>query len=231
MKSGELVTHTGTLGGKPISVVSTGMGTDNIDIVFNELDALFNIDFGTRTIKKDLTSLKIIRLGTSGTIQPDIKLGSIIASEYAVGYDGLLGYYELPIHKLSHIDVPDLGDSKGYIVSGSTYLLNTIAQDYQRGITYTAAGFYAPQGRQLRAKVTIPNLIEQLQEISFPDNRKITNIEMETAGIYGLGSTLGHEVISISVILADRVNEVFHAQPDQAIQKMLEDCLEKITHI
>lgn len=224
----ELVTHTGRIGNKNISVLSTGMGTDNIDIVFNELDAIFNIDFETKTIKEKITPLQIIRLGTSGTIHEDIPLNTILASEFAVGYDGLLGFYAEKPHRFSHFKTEMLGETKGYIVPGSEYLLEKIAGDYLKGVTYTASGFYAPQGRQLRAEVSQVNLIEKLQKITFPDNRKITNIEMETAGLYGLGHILDHEVISISVILANRANGTFATDPEASVQLMLSNCLEKI---
>ncbi|MCZ2394353.1 MAG: nucleoside phosphorylase [Chitinophagales bacterium] len=227
----ELVTHTGRIGNKNISVISTGMGTDNIDIVFNELDAIFNIDFETKMIKEDITSLQIIRLGTSGTINEDIPLNTIIASELAIGYDGLLGFYSDRPHRFSHIQAEMIGEVKGYIVPGSEYLLEKIARDYLKGITYTASGFYAPQGRQLRASTSQTNLIEKLQKMNFPDNRKITNIEMETAGLYGLGHLLGHEVVSISVILANRVNGTFSTHPEIAIKGMLEECIEKIANL
>lgn len=224
----ELVTHTGRIGNKNISVLSTGMGTDNIDIVFNELDAIFNIDFETKTIKKEITPLQIIRLGTSGTIHEDIPLNTILASEFAIGYDGLLGFYDGKPHRFSHFNTEMLGETKGYIVPGSEYLLEKIAGDYMKGVTYTASGFYAPQGRQLRAGVSQTNLIEKLQKMTFPDNRRVTNIEMETAGLYGLGHILGHEVVSISVILANRANGTFASNPEASIQLMLNNCLEKI---
>lgn len=224
----EIVTHVGRLGNQRVTVISTGMGTDNVDIVLNELDALFNIDFATRTIKKELTTLKIIRLGTSGAIQDDIPLGTILASEFAIGYDGLLGFYQCPQHRFSDVKVPDLGTSKGFVVPGSELLLNKIAKDYVKGVTYTAAGFYAPQGRQLRAKTTQPDLLQQLKDLSLPGGRRVTNIEMETAGLYGLGHDLGHEMISISVLLANRIKGTFSANPEAAITNMLEDCLERI---
>ncbi|HUH73160.1 MAG TPA: nucleoside phosphorylase [Chitinophagales bacterium] len=227
----ELVTHTGRIGNQNVSVVSTGMGTDNIDIVFNELDALFNIDFETRTVKDKITSLKIIRLGTSGAIHHDIPLDSIIASEYAIGYDGLLGFYEIPAHRFSDIQVPNLGDAKGYVVPGSELLLNTIGRDYIKGVTYTAAGFYAPQGRILRAKVTQPDILHQLLTIQLPLQRKITNIEMETSGLYGLGHALGHEVISISALVANRIDGTFSQNPEQTVIRMIEESLAKIEEI
>lgn len=224
----ELVTHTGRIGNKHVTVISTGMGTDNIDIVLNELDSVFNIDFETRQVKENLTKLQIIRLGTSGAIQDDIPLETILATEYAIGYDGLLGYYQIPEHDFSHIEVPFMGDTKGHVVPASKKLLDSIAKDYVKGVTYTAAGFYAPQGRQLRAKVTQTDLLQRLKHLPLPDGRRVTNIEMETAGLYGLGYALGHEVISISVLLAHRMKGTFSANPEAAVVKMIEDSLEKI---
>lgn len=224
----ELVTHSGRLGSKNISIISTGMGTDNVDIVLNEIDALFNIDFETRTVKEELTKLKIIRLGTSGTILHDIPLDSILASEMAIGYDGLLGFYNIPPHRFQDIKVPDLGGASGYVVPGSEYLIEKLAHDYILGVTYTAPGFYAPQGRILRAQVAQKNIIQQLINTQLPNNRKITNMEMETSGLYGLGWTMGHEVISISTILANRIDGTFSKNPENSIDNMLKDCLQKI---
>ncbi len=224
----ELVTHTGRVGNKNISVISTGMGTDNIDIVFNEIDSIFNIDFETRTIKKEITSLNIIRLGTSGAIHHDIPLDTIIASEFAIGYDGLLGFYDIPPHRFSDIQVPDLGNTKGYVVPGSELLLNSIGKDYVKGVTYTASGFYAPQGRVLRAKVTHPDILDQLLSIQLPNQKKITNIEMETSGLYGLGHALGHEVISISALVANRIDGTFSQNPEKTVIRMIEESLLKI---
>lgn len=227
----EMVTHTGRLGNQVLTVISTGMGTDNIDIVLNELDAVFNIDFESRIIKKELTKLKIIRLGTSGGIQEDIPLGTILASEFAIGYDGLLGFYQSTPHRFSNIHIPELGGLKGFVVPGSEYLLNTVAKNYMKGVTYTAAGFYAPQGRQLRAVPAQKNLLEQLHNVQLPENRRITNIEMETAGLYGLGHVLGHDMISVSVLLANRINGTFSADPESAVKNMIENCLERISDI
>lgn len=227
----ELVTHTGRIGNQNVSVISTGMGTDNIDIVLNEIDSLFNIDLETRTVKNQVSSLKIIRLGTSGAIHHDIPLDSIIASEMAIEYNGLLGFYEIPPHRFSDIQVPNLGGAKGHVAPGSELLLKTIGKDYIKGVTYTAAGFYAPQGRILRAKVTQPDLLNQLLSIQLPNQRKITNIEMETSGLYGLGHTLGHEVISISVIVANRIDGTFSKNPEQAIIRMIEESLTKIQEL
>ena len=227
----ELVTHSGRIGKQNVSVVSTGMGTDNIDIVFNEIDALFNIDFETRTIQKDITSLKIIRLGTSGAIHHDIPLDTILASELAIGYDGLLGFYDIAPHRFSDFKVPNLGDNKGYIVPGSELLLNTIGKDYIKGVTYTAAGFFAPQGRILRANVTLPDILNQLLSIQLPDQRKITNIEMETSGLYGLGHALGHEVISISALIANRIDGTFSKNPEETVIRMIEESLAKIENL
>ena len=224
----ELVTHTGRLGKKRITILSTGMGTDNIDIVLNELDALFNINLESREIKKDITKLKIIRLGTSGAISDKIPLDTLIASEYAIGYDGLLGFYQLPAHPLSNVHVPEIGGNKGYIVPGSAALLNQLPDLFVKGVTYTAAGFYAPQGRIIRASVIHPHLLETLGNISLPGDRYITNIEMETSGLYGLGYALGHEVLSISVLIANRIKGTFSSQPEVAIHQMIESSLESI---
>jgi uridine phosphorylase len=225
----ELVTHTGILNGKEISVISTGMGTDNIDIVMNELDALFNIDFESKTIKEHITSLNIIRVGTSGCIDEDIDIDSILVSEWAIGYDGLLGFYRHAKSEWDKVALPEMGGIKGNINPASSLLLNKLGEDIYKGITYTAAGFYAPQGRQLRVPTTYENLLEQLRSIELPDNRKITNIEMETAGLYGLGDLMGHQVISFSVLLAHRIKGTFSAQPEQSVDQLIRLVLDRIS--
>jgi len=224
----EIVTHTGRLGNKDITIISTGMGTDNIDIVLNELDAVVNIDFRSRQVKEDLTRLKIIRLGTSGTIHEDIPLDSILVSEYAIGYDGLLGFYQYPPHPLDHIVLPEIGKIRGTLTPGSAILLKTVAKNLVKGVTYTASGFYAPQGRQIRAKLSDTTILQQLQQIQLPGNRRVTNIEMETAGLYGLGYALGHEVISVSAILAQRISGTFSKDPGKAVNHLVETCLRNI---
>jgi uridine phosphorylase len=224
----EIVTHTGRIGRVDVSVSSTGMGTDNIDIVMNELDALVNIDFESRTVKKELSSLSIIRVGTSGCIQEDIEIDSMLASEWAIGYDGLLGFYEHVPNELDSAPLPDLGDIKGSINPASKRLLEKLAFDCYKGVTYTAAGFYGPQGRQLRARLSDQHLIDKLTSIRLPGNRRVTNIEMETAGLYGLGDLLGHEVISFSVLLAHRIHGTFSNQPEASVDKLIRMILERL---
>jgi len=184
----EFITHTGYLDKKRITVISTGIGTDNIDIVFNELDALVNIDFEKREVKKELTSLDIIRIGTSGAIQPDIPMGTILASSFGLGLDALMQYYinELSGDEHSILDAfkSRFSHIKGitpYLTAADNVLLNTIGSDMEKGITVTAPGFYAPQGRQVRAKNAIPDFINLLNNFQH-SNYRITNLEMETAG-------------------------------------------------
>ncbi|ACU04384.1 nucleoside phosphorylase [Pedobacter heparinus] len=230
----EFITHTGYLGKKRLTVVSTGIGTDNIDIVFNELDALVNIDFQSRKVKEKLSSLKLIRIGTSGAIQADIPMGTILASSFGIGMDALMNYY---IHELSG-DEHSLLDGikthfshyKGinpYITAADKELLNTIGGQMQQGITLTAPGFYAPQGRQVRAKNAVPDLISQLQ--SFRHNQyRITNLEMETAGIYALARVLGHKALSVNAILASRVNFQFSPDPQKVVNKAIKMVLDQL---
>ena len=230
----EFITHTGYLDKKRITVISTGIGTDNIDIVFNELDALVNIDFEKRVVKKELTSLDIIRIGTSGTIQPDIPMDTILASTFGLGLDSLMQYY---IHELSGDEhsILDAFNShfahiKGitpYLTAASNTLLNTIGSDMEHGITITAPGFYAPQGRQVRAKNAIPDFINLLNNFQHSNNR-ITNLEMETAGIYALAKTLGHKALSVNAVLANRVNFEFSKNPGAVIDRAIKMVLEKI---
>jgi uridine phosphorylase len=225
----ELVTHAGTLNGKEISVLSSGMGTDNIDIVMNELDALFNIDFQSKTVKDEITSLKIIRVGTSGCIDEDIEIDTVLVSKWALGYDGLLGFYRHAGNEWDEIVLPELGGMKGNINPASSFLLERLAEGIFKGVTYTAAGFYAPQGRQLRAQTNHEQLIHDLRAIRLPGNRKVTNIEMETAGLYGLGNLMGHEVISFSVLLAHRIKGTFSTNPEQSVDQLIRTVLERIS--
>lgn len=230
----EFITHTGYLGKKRITVLSTGIGTDNIDIVLNELDALVNIDFNTRTVKKELKSLQIIRIGTSGAIQPDIPMGTILASAYGLGLDALMHYYQHDLagdeHSLLDSIKSHFSHIKGinpYLTTASNSLLQTIGKDMQQGITVTAPGFYAPQGRQVRAKNAVPNLIEQLNSFKLGSQR-ITNLEMETAGIYALAKTLGHQALSVNAILASRVKFEFSTNPNQIVEQAIKVVLDKL---
>ncbi len=230
----EFITHTGTLNGKQLTVISTGIGTDNIDIVLTELDALVNFDFTSRTLKEELSSLDIIRIGTSGSIQGNIAMGTILASEYAIGFDTLMQYYkkpELPTELLLQQEVIQFFDEltfKPYVAHASTKLLELLAYDLPKGITMTAPGFYGPQGRNLRSTNMYPNLIRKANQFRF-QNRQITNLEMETAGIYALSNMLGHHAISINAILASRVQESFCHNPEEIVDNAIQLVLNRLT--
>ncbi len=231
----EFLTHTGYIGSKRITVVSTGIGTDNIDIVLNELDALVNIDFNTRLVKTQLTSLNIIRIGTSGAVQADLPMGTILASSYGLGLDALMNFYVQDVPdkenqlfaqlKAHFIELPAI---RPYLTAADPGLLNTIGKDFEQGITATAPGFYAPQGRQVRAQNAVPNLVQLLNSFSFAEHR-ITNLEMETAGIYALAKILGHKALSVNAILASRVNNQFSPEPNLIVEKAIKLVLERIT--
>lgn len=230
----EFITHTGYVGKKRITVLSTGIGTDNIDIVFNELDALVNIDFETREIKKSLTSLNIIRVGTSGAIQPDIPMGTILASSYGLGMDALMNYYLQQLSEdeqllLDHINThfSQLNNINPYLAAANDGLLNTVGKDMVHGITITAPGFYAPQGRIVRAKNAVPDFIGLIN--SFKHNQhRITNLEMETAGIYALAKVLGHKALSVNAILASRVKFEFSNEPNKIVEQAIKMVLERV---
>lgn len=230
----EFITHTGYIGKKRVTVLSTGIGTDNIDIVFNELDALVNIDFESREVKKDLKSLDIIRIGTSGAVQKDIPMGTILASSFGLGFDALMHYY---IHEVSGDEHTLLDSVKShfshiknihpYVTAADESLLNSIGRGMETGITITAPGFYAPQGRQVRAKNAIPNFIELLNSF-IEGNNRITNLEMETAGIYALAKALGHKALSVNAILASRVKFEFSKEPNKIVEKAIKTVLERL---
>lgn len=229
----EFITHTGYYQGKRLSVISTGIGTDNIDIVMNEVDALVNIDFATRSLKENLTSLDIIRIGTSGSIQGDIKVGTLLASAYALGFDTLMQFYikpytaeELALRKAvdQHFDFMAF---QPYVAQASPKLLAQIAADLPKGITMTAPGFYGPQGRSVRSHNVYPDLIKQANNFT-AQGQKITNLEMETAGIYAMASMLGHHALSINAILASRVNETFAKDPQHVIDEAIQWVLQKL---
>lgn len=227
----EFITHTGYVGRKRVSVISTGIGTDNIDIVINELDALVNLDFGMRMPKTELISLDIIRIGTSGTIQPDIEIDSILFSEYAFGFDSLMHYYfhtlegdERMMQDHIHSYFHHINNIKPYVTSASTTLMDKFGNSHLKGITATIPGFYAPQGRELRGRTTIPDFVQLLNTFDFND-LKITNLEMETAGIYGLAKVLGHKAISVNAILANRTTMKFSKDPLKVISKAIDHIL------
>jgi uridine phosphorylase len=229
----EFITHTGTIGKKRFTVVSTGIGPDNIDIVLNELDALVNIDLKTRFIKDTLTPLKIIRIGTSGSLQGDIPVDGFVASTHGIGLDNLMHFYRA-VHneeekQLLHAFVTHTQlhnhPSHPYIFGGSPSLLKLFTKDVFHGITVTCPGFYGPQGRVLRMGLALPHLNDSLTRFNFGQHR-ITNFEMETAAIYGMGKILGHHCLSLSAIVANRINTSFSENPGVTVQKLIRHTLE-----
>ena len=234
----EFVTDTGTIGNKRISVVSTGIGTDNIDIVLNELDALVNIDFETRSIKDELTHLQIIRIGTSGSLQPDIPVDSFVASTHGLGIDNLMNFYRMDHNDeekqmlQSFITQTQLHSkfSVPYVSGAASSLMKHFVEGYHHGITVTCPGFYGPQGRVLRLGLNSPDLIDNLTSFSFGQHR-ITNFEMETAGIYGLGRLLGHQCLSLSAIVANRIHKEFSKDGDAAVQALISKTLEIVSSL
>lgn len=228
----EFVTHTGRIGKERLTVVSTGIGTDNIDIVLNELDALVNIDLETRTIKDHLTSLKIIRVGTSGSLQADIPVDSFLVSTHGLGLDNLLNFYRLDKNEedkqIEHAFITHTQMhgriANPYVSGAGSSLLKLFTDGFHSGITVTCPGFYGPQGRVLRLGLANPELINRLGAFQFGAHR-ITNFEMETAGIYGLGKLLGHACISLNAIVANRVAQTFSKDGQGIIEKLIEKTL------
>lgn len=224
----EFVTHTGYLGKKRISVVSTGIGTDNIDIVLNELDALVNIDFESRIIKPNLTHLTIIRVGTSGALQADIPVDSFVANTHGLGVDNLLNFYrqqnnDEELHLLrAFVSHTQIGNhfASPYIASAGPSVQKHFVEGFHQGITVTCPGFYGPQGRVLRLGLTNPDLIDQLTQFRY-GNHRITNFEMETSGIYGLGKLLGHHCLSLSAIVVNRVEKTFSKDGGAAVENLI----------
>jgi len=223
----EFVTHTGYIGKKHISVVSTGIGPDNIDIVLNELDALVNIDLEKRTIRPKLTQLNIIRVGTSGSLQEEIPVDHFVASTHGLGLDNLLHFYQQKNNEeekqllqafTNHTHIQS--GSEPYINAASVSLLKHFVTGYHQGITVTCPGFYGPQGRILRMGLNKPQLIDQLTSFNF-GNHKISNFEMETSAIYGLGKILDHHCLSLSAIVANRITKEFSKDSAATIEKLI----------
>ncbi|MBI1289114.1 MAG: phosphorylase [Flavobacteriales bacterium] len=232
----EFVTHTGRIGSKRLTVLSTGIGTDNIDIVVNELDALVNIDLDSRTIRPEQKSLNLIRLGTSGSLQEDIPVDSFLLSTHGIGFDGVFNYYA----KSDAVEETELTDEfirqtdwhpkfpRPYIVSGSSKLFELLRDGTYHGMTATANGFYGPQGRQLRLKPTVPDLNERLNQFEFQGNR-ITNFEMETSALFGLGKALGHECATVCAIIANRFRKEYSKNHDLSVEQLIGFLVERLT--
>jgi len=234
----EFISHTGYLGKKRLTVISTGIGPDNIDIVLNELDALVNIDFTTRTIKPQLTSLNIIRVGTSGSLQADIPTDSFVASTHGLGIDNLLNFYRYEENEeekqllQSFVTQTQLHHriSQPYICGCSAGLIKHFVNNFHHGITVTCPGFYGPQGRILRLGLSNPQLIDRLTQFAFGPHR-ITNFEMETSSIYGLGKLLGHHCLSLSAIVANRVSKQFSNDSQKTIEQLISKTLDILSSL
>ena len=232
----EFRTITGTLNKKRFMVISTGIGPDNIDIVVNELDALVNIDLETRTAKKEHTALNIVRIGTSGSLQEDIPVDSFVLAKFGIGFDGLLHSYdckdileaEMEDHFIQHTGYSER-KSRPYIVRNSSELeKKLISDEIFTGITATAGGFYGPQGRVLRLAVQDPELNNKIDSFDFKGIR-ITNLEMETAAIYGLSKLLGHHAVSMNAIIANRANLTFSKDYKKAVEELIVYTLQKLS--
>ncbi|MEQ1623134.1 MAG: nucleoside phosphorylase [Sediminibacterium sp.] len=224
----EFITHTGRIGQKRLSVVSTGIGTDNIDIVLNELDALANIDFNSRTINPNLKALTIVRFGTSGSLQAEIPVDSFVASTHGLGIDNLLNFYRQDNNEeekyilrefVTHTQL-DSKTASPYIASAGTSVLKHFVDGYHQGITITSPGFYGPQGRVLRLGLSNPDLIDQFSTFRY-GNHRISNFEMETSAIYGLGRLLGHHCLSLNAIVANRVKKEFSKDGGAAVEQLI----------
>lgn len=232
----EFVTHTGLYNGKRITVLSTGIGTDNIDIVMNELDAAVNINPKTRTLNSTHRQLNIIRLGTSGALQADIPVNGLVVSSHGIGLDGLLNFYDgwqsVCENNISDAFIKQTGWLPNmpypYCVAASEGLLNKFRSGNYVGITATAPGFYGPQGRQIKLKSALPTLNDNLTNFNFND-LKITNFEMETSALYGLGKLLNHHCLTVCVIIANRVRKEFTSDYKKSVEILIENCLNKLT--
>jgi len=232
----EFVSTTGMYGSKRITVLSTGIGTDNIDIVINELDALVNIDLHTRQIKNKRKSLSIIRIGTSGGLQGDIPVNAFLASKKAIGFDGLLNFYERR-EEVSDIAFEESFKSfvqwnkllpSPYVVESDPDLYNKIVDsDFTPGVTISAPGFYGPQGRELRLKIVDPHINDKIEAFRF-GNQRITNYEMECSAIYGLSKLLGHKALTVCIIIANRVSKRANEDYKPVMVKLVQKVLDRI---
>jgi len=234
----EFITHTGTIGHKRISVLSTGIGPDNIDIALNEIDALVNIDFTTRTINDQKKSVSIIRMGTCGSLQGEVGVNELVAGTHGLGIDNVLHFYskENNEEEKAILDAFEKHTSihahkiQPYIATASAGLIKHFTEGYSHGITVTCPGFYGPQGRILRLPLKMPNLVDQMTSFSYGQHR-IANFEMETSAIYGLCNLLGHQCLSINVIIANRVKKEYSKDMGKAVDHMIQKSLGIIASI
>ncbi len=231
----EIITHTGYLNNVRLTVMSTGMGPDNIDIVMNELDALVNVDLNTRTVKEKHTSLDIVRLGTSGALQADIPIDSFVMATHGLGIDGLLHFYkhgDISDDKMAGAFEKQVRWPKAlpepYVIKGSESLEVMLGEGFIKGITITAPGFYGPQGREIRLKAAYPEMNERISAFRYNDQR-IINFEMETSALYAFGKMLGHSTLTVCSILANRINETYSQNPKEATLKLIRLLLGKLS--
>ena len=231
----EFKTETGMYKGKRLTVQSTGIGPDNIDIVFNELDALVNVDLETREIKENHTALNIVRIGTSGSLQADIPVDSWVMSKYAIGLDNMLRSYLIEEHSVAELEDAfiaqtnwDLRKGRPTVVPCAEALENKIYSDkFQKGFTGTAGGFYGPQGRVVRLNIQDPQLNSKMDAFNYNGTR-MTNLEMETSAIYGLGKLLGHNCLSLNAIIANRAVGEFSSNPEKTVNELIAYTLDKL---
>jgi len=232
----EFITHTGTYKGERVSAIATGIGTDNIDIVLNELDALINIDLGSRTIKDELTTLEIVRIGTCGSIQESVPSDEIVVSTHAIGLDGLLNFYEFEMDAEEQAIFDQFKEqtawreefNKPYLVRGANSLIEKIGHDFNPGITITANGFYAPQGRRLRLKPKHAAVNEELRRFKY-NGHQIVNYEMETSALYGLSRLMGHQACTVCAVVANRYANSFSKNYKQVMAELIETVLDRLT--
>ena len=234
MNRREFITQVGTYKGKKVTVISTGIGTDNIEIFFTEVDALVNVDLKTREPKARKKKLKIIRIGTSGALQEDIPVGSYLVSDYAVGFDNLMTFYDLKQDDIEKSIAEDMRKKvklpfTPYIVKGSEALRKQVGAGMVVGNTVTAPGFFAPQGRTVRVPIKYPKLLDDLNAYHHrPTDFWLANFEMETAGYYAMARLLGHEVLSANAIIANRVKNKFSADPNAIVEGLIKIILDRI---
>ena len=234
MNKREFITHVGKYKGKRVTVISTGIGTDNIEIFFTELDALINVDLKTREPRTKRKKLKVIRIGTSGSLQEDVPLDSHLVTDYAVGFDNLMSFYNLDMDSFEESLAKDIQKKTKisftpYVVRGSSLLRKQYAADIAVGNTITSPGFYAPQGREIRLPLRYPKMLEDLSKYRIKSNDfRLTNFEMETAGYYAMARLLGHEVLSVNAIIANRVKSKFSKDPNKVVDGLIKKILSRI---
>lgn len=232
----EFVTHTGTLNGKRITVISTGIGTDNVDIVINEIEALKNYDLPHRKRKEDFTPLRFYRVGTSGGLLESVEVDSIVISSFGIGLDGLMHFYDyaydidekeiaMKVNKRLHQTITNI---KSYTCRGSDALIGKFSAMGKTGFTLTASGFYGPQGRRVITRALSETFLTDMKDVAY-QGQYITNLEMETAALYGLANMLGHQAVSCNVILANRTLQTFSKDPKTAVDRLIREFLETLT--